>query len=213
MRLSRAKRRARIEKRSSAVLVWNPVTDENRKETEGLRRRAFLLTMGVSVILAFDQATKALVASRLVPGESIEVVPGLLHFTLVHNTGMAFGLLSGSDIPFKSVFVTLLSLAALAAVMYYAVRSPRGETTTLLGLTFILGGALGNILDRAHLGYVIDFVDVFYRDTHWPAFNLADSSICVGVGLLLLESLRKHEPAIGREPEPEVAGGSGRGEP
>ncbi len=200
-----------IEKRSSAVLVWNHVTDRNREETEGLRRRAFLLAMGVSVILALDQATKALLVSRLVPGESIEVVPGLLHFTLVHNTGMAFGLLSGSDIPFKSVVVTLLSLAALAAVIHYTVRSPRGETTTLLGLTFILGGALGNILDRARLGHVIDFVDVFFRDAHWPAFNVADSSICVGVGLLLLDSLRKHEPAIGREPEP-VAGGSGQGE-
>lgn len=163
------------------------------------------------MILAFDQATKALVASRLLTGESVEIVPGLLHFTLVHNTGMAFGLLSGSDIPFKSVLVTLLSLAALAAVIYYALRSPRGDAMTHIGLTFILGGALGNILDRARLGYVIDFVDVFYRDAHWPAFNVADSSICVGVGLLLLDSLRRHEPAIGREPE--VAGGPGRGEP
>jgi len=167
--------------------------------------------MGVSLVLALDQATKALAAGRLVPGESIEIVPGLLHFTLVHNTGMAFGLLSGSDIPFKSVLVTLLSLAALAAVVYYALRSPRGETTTHLGLTLILGGALGNILDRARLGYVIDFIDVFYRDAHWPAFNVADSSICVGVGLLMLDSLRRQEPAMGREAE--VAGGPGLGEP
>jgi signal peptidase II len=65
------------------------------------------------------------------------------------------------------------------------------------GLIFILGGALGNIADRARLGYVIDFIDVFYRDAHWPAFNVADSSICVGVGLLLLDSLRSHEPSLG----------------
>jgi signal peptidase II len=187
------------------------VTNRNRIEPKDLRRRTFQLALGVSLLLAFDQATKALVASRLVPGESIEILPGVLHFTLVHNTGMAFGLLSGSDIPFKSVVVTLLSLAALAAVIYYALKSPRGETMTHLGLTFILGGALGNILDRARLGYVIDFVDVFYRDAHWPAFNVADSSICVGVGLLLLDSLRRHEPAMGREPE--IAGGpSGREE-
>jgi signal peptidase II len=193
------------------VLVWDLVTNRNRIEPKDLRRRTFQLALGVSLLLAFDQATKALVASRLVPGESIEILPGVLHFTLVHNTGMAFGLLSGSDIPFKSVVVTLLSLAALAAVIYYALKSPRGETMTHLGLTFILGGALGNILDRARLGYVIDFVDVFYRDAHWPAFNVADSSICVGVGLLLLDSLRRHEPAMGREPE--IAGGpSGREE-
>ena len=189
------------------MLVWDPV---NHEETEGLRRRAFLLAAGVSAILALDQATKTLVASRLVPGESIEILPGLLHLTLVRNTGMAFGLLSGFDFPFKPLLMTVLSLAALAAVIYYALGSPRGQTMTHVGCAFILGGALGNIVDRARLGYVIDFVDVFYRDTHWPAFNVADSSICVGVGLLLLDSLRRHEPAPGAEPE--VAGGSGTGE-
>jgi signal peptidase II len=186
------------------------VKSPNHVETEGLRRRASSLAAGVAAILALDQTTKMLVASRLVPGESVEVVPGILHFTLVRNTGMAFGLLSGLDLPFKSLLMTLLSLAALAAVIYYALRSPRGDTMTHFGLVFILGGALGNIVDRARLGYVIDFVDVFYRDAHWPAFNVADSSICVGVGLLLLDSLRRHEPAI--RAEPGVAGGSGTGE-
>jgi signal peptidase II len=192
------------------VLVWEPVTTRNRVETEGVRRRVLSLAAGVSAILALDQATKMLVAGRLAPGESIEILSGNLHLTLVRNTGMAFGLLSGLDIPFKSLLMTVLSLVALGAVIYYALRSPRGETMTHFGVIFILGGALGNILDRARLGYVIDFVDVFYRDTHWPAFNVADSCICVGVGLLLLDSLRHHEPTLGAEPE--VAGGSGTGE-
>lgn len=208
-----ARSHALVEKLTSAVLVWDPVTNPNHEGTEGLRGRAFSLAAGIFAILALDQATKTLAASRLVPGESIEILPGLLHLTLVRNTGMAFGLLSGLDIPFKSLLMTSLSLAALAAVIYYALRSPRGETMTRfgqIGLIFILGGALGNIVDRARLGFVIDFVDVFYRDTHWPAFNVADSSICVGVGLLLLTSLRRHEPAL--RAEPEVAGVSGRGE-
>jgi signal peptidase II len=183
------------------------VKSPNHVETEGLRRRAYSLAAGIAAILALDQVTKMLVASRLVPGESVEILPGILHLTLVRNTGMAFGLLSGLDLPFKSLLMTLLSLAALAAVIYYALRSPRGDTMTHFGLVFILGGALGNILDRARLGYVVDFVDVFYRDAHWPAFNVADSSICVGVGLLLLDSLRRHEPTLGAEPG--VAGGSG----
>ena len=206
----RARTDARVEKPTSAVLVWNPVTDRNREETEGPRRRAFFLAVGATSILTLDQATKTLVASRLVPGESIEILPGILHLTLVRNTGMAFGLLSDLDIPFKSPLMTLLSLAIVAAVIYYALRSPGAETMTRLGSIFILGGALGNIVDRVRLGYVIDFVDVFYRDTHWPAFNVADSSICVGVGLWLLDSLRRHRPALGAEPE--VAGGSGTGE-
>ncbi len=181
-----------------------------REQREGLGRAGTLLLLGVSSILALDQATKALVASRLVPGESIPIVPGLFHLTLVHNTGMAFGLLSGFDVPLKAWLLTAFSVAALAAVLYYALRSPRGETMTHLGLTLILGGAIGNIVDRARLGYVIDFLDVFFRDTHWPAFNVADSSICVGVGLLLLDSLRRHEPTIAAEPE--IAGGTGGGE-
>jgi signal peptidase II len=190
-----------------AVLVWSPVTNPNLEETEGLRRRAFLLATGVALILGLDQATKVLVASRLLPGDSVPIVPGLVHITLVHNTGMAFGLLSDFDVPLKSVVMTFLSLCALSAVFYYALRSPRGERMTHLGLTFILGGALGNIVDRARLGYVIDFVDVFYGDAHWPAFNVADSSICVGVGLLLLESLRRRETSLVAEAE--VASGSG----
>ncbi|HEY7816845.1 MAG TPA: signal peptidase II [Vicinamibacteria bacterium] len=171
---------------------------------EGFGRRALVLAAGISAILAFDQATKILAASRLLPGESVPIIPGLLHFTLVRNTGMAFGILSAHDFPFKSVIMTLLSLAALGAVVYYALRSPRGESLTRWGLTLILGGALGNILDRARLGYVIDFVDVFYRDAHWPAFNVADSCICIGVGLWLLDSLWRPERRSVASPEPAV---------
>jgi signal peptidase II len=171
---------------------------------EGFGRRALVLAAGISAILAFDQATKILAASRLLPGESVPIIPGLLHFTLVRNTGMAFGILSAHDFPFKSLIMTLLSLAALGAVVYYALRSPRGESLTRWGLTLILGGALGNILDRARLGYVIDFVDVFYRDAHWPAFNVADSCICIGVGLWLLDSLWRPERRSVAGPEPAV---------
>ncbi len=183
------------------MLVWTPVTHRNHEEKQGLGRRALLLVAGVSSILLVDQATKLLVASRLSPGQSVEILPGLIHLTLVRNTGMAFGLLSDFDVPFKSLLMTLLSVVALGAVLYYALRSPRGHTMSHAGLIFILGGALGNIADRARLGYVIDFVDVFYRDAHWPAFNVADSSICVGVGLLLLDSLRRRGPALGTKAE------------
>ncbi len=191
------------------MLVWTRVTNRNYVEREGLGRRAYFLMAGVSVILALDQATKFLAASRLSPGQSIEILPGVLHLTLVRNTGMAFGLLSDFDVPYKSLLMTLLSLVALGAVVYYALRSPREHTLTHAGLAFIVGGALGNIVDRARLGYVIDFVDVFYHDAHWPAFNIADSSICIGVGLLLLDSLRGHEPAL--RTDSGVAAGSSPG--
>ena len=153
----------------------------------------------VLAIVAADQVSKVLVTNSLGLGQSVPLIPGLLHFTLVRNTGMAFGLLAGADIPFKALLVTLLSLAAMGAVTYYALKSPQNERLTRLGLTFILGGALGNIIDRIRLGYVVDFVDVFYGDTHWPAFNVADTCICIGVGLLLLDSIRQ------RDDEPEAA--------
>lgn len=153
----------------------------------------------VLAIVAADQVSKILVAGSLGVGQSVPLIPGLLHFTLVRNTGMAFGLLSGSEIPFKAALVTLLSIAAMGAVTYYALKSPQSERLTRIGLTCILGGAIGNIIDRVRLGYVVDFVDVFYGDAHWPAFNVADSCICVGVGLLLLDSIRR------RGDEPELA--------
>ena len=170
------------------------------------------LLMLVLSIVASDQISKTLVVGSLGLGQSVPLIPGFLHFTLVRNTGMAFGLLSGADIPFKAALVTLLSVTAMGAVTYYALKSPRNERLTRVGLTFILGGAMGNIIDRARLGYVVDFVDVFYRDTHWPAFNVADTCICIGVGLLLLDSFRRRDEEPSPSPEAEVAGKPDPGE-
>jgi len=155
-------------------------------------RLVFLLT--ILAVLVLDQGSKFAITSQMALGQSVPVAPGLLHLTLVHNTGMAFGILSGHDIPFKTAVVTLLSLAALAAVGIYALRTPSHHTLTRWGLAFVLGGAAGNIIDRVRLGYVVDFIDVFYRGSHWPAFNLADTAICVGVGLLLLDTILQSEP-------------------
>jgi signal peptidase II len=166
----------------------------------------------VLAIVACDQVTKALVADSLGVGQSVPLIPGLVHFTLVRNTGMAFGLLAGTDIPFKAALVTLLSVLAMSAVTYYALKSPQDERLTRIGLTFILGGALGNIIDRVRWGYVVDFVDVFYGDTHWPAFNVADTCICIGVGLLLLDSVKRRDASAELASDADVAGEPGRGE-
>jgi signal peptidase II len=155
------------------------------------RNRLLHPTLAVLGILALDQLTKVLVARNLALGESLKVVPGLVNFTMVRNTGMAFGLLSGSDVPYKSFVVTLMSLLAMAAVAYFALRAETKAWMARVGLWCILGGAFGNIIDRVRLGYVVDFVDVFYGNAHWPAFNLADACISVGVGLLLLDSFRQ----------------------
>ena len=141
-----------------------------------------------------DQFTKLLITNQLDLGKSVSIVPGLLDLNHVRNTGMAFGLLSSADIPFKSILLTVLSLLAMGAVGFYALTAPASEKFTRVGLVMVLGGAAGNIVDRIRLGYVVDFIDVFYRGWHWPAFNVADSAICIGVGLLLLDSLWQRAP-------------------
>jgi len=169
-----------------------------------------ILTL-VVIIVVLDQVTKFWITSSLQLGQSVPVLADFFHLTLVRNTGMAFGLLSRSNIPFKAALITFLSTAAMAAVTYYAFRSAQHERLTRFGLIFILGGALGNIIDRVRLGYVVDFVDIFYRDMHWPAFNVADSCICIGVGLLLLDSFRT-APRAEMAPQAEAAAAASRGD-
>lgn len=169
--------------------------------------------MGVIMfgVLIADQLSKLLVTTHMSLGESIPLIPGWMHMTLVRNTGMAFGLLSGADLPYKTWLVSGLALVALLAVGVYALRAPAHEAVTRFGLMFILGGAVGNIIDRLRLGYVVDFIDVFYKDAHWPAFNVADASICVGVGLLLLDSFR--QGASSRSGKLEATAEASGGEP
>lgn len=197
------------------MLVWAGqtfMTTEQKEIAIPGRGNLSQLIMLVLIAIVADQLTKAWVTSSLGLGQSVPLISGFLHFTLVRNTGMAFGLLSSSEIPFKAVLVTLLSVAAMGAVTYYALKTPQQEKWTRIGLTLILGGALGNIIDRIRLGYVVDFVDVFYGSSHWPAFNVADSCICIGVGLLLLDGFRHRsvEPESARDTQ--VSQAPGRGE-
>ena len=137
-----------------------------------------------------DRVTKVLAERSLSMGNPVEVIPGLFQLTLVHNTGMAFGLLSGVSIPGKAWLLTAVSAALLLAIVWFAYRAGPLSAITLFGITAMLAGALGNILDRVTYGYVVDFFDFYVGSAHWPAFNIADAMICTGVGLLLLESVR-----------------------
>jgi signal peptidase II len=142
-----------------------------------------------TLIILFDQATKALVRRRFELHESIDVVPGFLSLTRVHNTGAAFGMLNDIDFPFKSIVLMLVASAALAGVALYAAMLPPAQWLARIGLAFILGGAAGNLIDRLTLGYVVDFVDAYWRGWHFWAFNVADAAITVGVGLMILDLL------------------------
>jgi signal peptidase II len=141
-------------------------------------------------IILLDQGTKALVARFMDLHEYVPVVDGLLSLSHVRNRGAAFGLLADWDVPYQSVVLAVLSCLALGAIAFYFLRLPAAARLPRLALALVLGGAAGNLIDRARLGYVVDFVHAYWRRYQWPDFNVADSAITIGVALLILDILR-----------------------
>ena len=136
-------------------------------------------------VLFLDQLSKIVVSSTLRMHQVRPIIHGFLNLTLIHNTGVAFGLMAGQVSFARTFFFLAGSLLAIGVVLWMLFRLPEGQKMELVALSLILGGALGNVLDRIRLGEVIDFIDVYYRSYHWPAFNVADSAISIGVILLL----------------------------
>jgi signal peptidase II len=155
----------------------------------------------VAGVLVADQVTKLLVVQRLLLHESVTIVPGLLDFTHVRNTGAAFGFLNAADFPGKAVVVAGVALLALIGVAVYAAHLPPTQRLARFGLMLILGGAAGNLVDRIRQGYVVDFVDVHWRGWHFWAFNVADAAITIGVTIIILDLLRPEPP----DPAPQPA--------
>jgi len=149
-----------------------------------------VMHLGIAAIVVIvDQIVKALVRSKLQLYESVSVIPGLLDLTRVHNTGAAFGMMDAVDFPFKTAVVTLIATAALAALAIYASTLASDQWLSRIGLACIIGGAAGNLIDRLTMGYVLDFVDVYWRGWHFWAFNVADAAITAGVSLMILDLL------------------------
>ncbi len=146
------------------------------------------LLLGIVVgIVLLDQVTKTMVHAWLPLYSSVTIIPGLLDFSYVRNTGAAFGLLNAVDIPFKRALMTAIGLFALIAISVYASRVPPDQPLARLGLASIIGGAIGNLIDRIVSGYVVDFVDVYWGNWHFWAFNVADAAITVGACCLILD--------------------------
>jgi signal peptidase II len=137
-----------------------------------------------SAVVVVDHLTKIVVLERLTPAVRVDVVDGFVALTLVMNPGLAFGLLSNLPAAWRWV-VAALSVVALGVLARVALRVlPTGGWLDVTAIGLIFGGAVGNLIDRARFGAVVDFIDVYYGHWHWPAFNVADSAITVGVGLL-----------------------------
>lgn len=134
---------------------------------------------------ALDQIVKAFIVRRVPHLDSQEIIPGFFNLTRVHNRGAIFGLGSGSQSPLVSGLMMAASLLALALVVYYFVKTPPADRLMKIALSLVLAGALGNHLDRIFRGHVVDFLDFHIGRAHWPFFNVADSCITVGAGLLI----------------------------
>jgi len=138
------------------------------------------------VILLLDQVTKQIALAQLTLHEPVTLLP-FLNFTLVYNKGAAFGFLSSAS-GWQNAFFIVVALIACGVILYL-LRQSR-ERMFSVALVLVLGGAIGNLVDRFIYGYVIDFVDVYYQSWHWPAFNIADSAITVGALLLVFNTLQ-----------------------
>jgi signal peptidase II len=149
----------------------------------------------IGMIVAVDQLSKFLVRSTIPLYAKRVIIPSLLDFTHVQNTGAAFGLLNAADFPFKTALMIAIATIALVAISIYARQLGAHEQLSRYGLALILGGAFGNLIDRALAGYVVDFVDVYWGEAHFWAFNVADAAITIGAILVLLEMVgfgRRH---------------------
>ena len=166
-----------------------------------MNRGTALFAACAALIVVLDQVTKAIASARLLLGDPISLLGETVRLTLVHNTGAAFGLFPGSRVPF-----IVISLVAIAVVLYLFFRETYRSALNRLLLGCILGGAIGNLVDRARLGFVVDFIDVGMGRARWPVFNVADSAVTVGVLLLAWNLARAGRVAAPDPEDPSRAG-------
>lgn len=152
-------------------------------------RRSGIFWWIPAVIIVADQITKAWANSVVGLFESKTVIPGFLDIAHVRNEGVAFGLFNSLDLQNKWMFTTFLALLALTGITIYARQIRPSERLARLGLSMILGGAIGNLIDRVRQGYVLDFVDVYFGDWHFWAFNVADAAVSIGAVLVFVDLL------------------------
>jgi signal peptidase II len=174
------------------------MSEASRRDTVASQPGKARFLLVALAVLALDQWSKWLVEAHLPHLSTTEIIPGLLNFTHVRNTGVAFGLFASHGQAGQTLVLSLVGLAALAVVLVYFWRTPATDRLLLGALSLVLGGAVGNLADRIAGGAVTDFIDVYVGTYHWHTFNVADSAISVGLVLMAWDALRtrgeRHEP-------------------
>jgi len=142
------------------------------------------------VMLILDQVTKHIVVAKMDLYQSIQILP-FFNLTHVHNYGAAFSFLGDAG-GWQRWFFTAIAIGVSALILFWLKQSKKSEVLLPCAFALILSGALGNVYDRIVYGYVIDFLDVYYQNWHWPAFNIADSAICIGAALLIYDAFKNN---------------------
>ncbi len=155
-------------------------------------RSNYKILIAFILVVIFDQATKYFAETKIQVGETIEIIPGFFNLILTYNPGAAFGLMANLPENIRPYALAITTAIALVAVFYFFFKEYRQDFIAKLFLSGILGGAVGNIIDRVRYGKVVDFLDFYVGVNHWPAFNIADSVICLGVvGLIFRKPTAK----------------------
>mgnify|MGYP001094051019 CR=1 FL=1 len=154
-----------------------------------MKAKYLILTIISVVVLVLDQLTKVYIDRTMKLYQTIPLIDGLFSITYLRNRGAAFSFLA--DASWRLPFFILVSLIAVVVILVAIGKLRDDQSLAAVSLALILSGAVGNLIDRVRLGEVIDFLDVYWKTHHWPAFNVADSAICVGVALLALDMLRE----------------------
>ncbi len=151
-----------------------------------------IVIAGAAVIL--DQITKIAIINTITKYHSIRVIPGFFNLTHVYNPGGAFGFAANQSATVRTILFLVVSTLALGFIFYFYMNTPETHPMLAASLSLIFGGAIGNLIDRVRLGSVVDFLDFHIRGMHWPAFNVADSAISIGMGIFIFHILFKKMP-------------------
>ena len=146
------------------------------------------------LIIIIDQITKLVILRTILPYHFVTVIPGFFNLTHIHNPGGAFGFLANQNSATFNIFFIIVSLSAICFVFYLYIKTPKTEPLLAAGFALILGGAIGNLIDRIGLGIVVDFLDFYAGNLHWPAFNIADSAISIGIIIFLFHIILRKAP-------------------
>ena len=158
---------------------------------ESVKTKYIIFFVTLTAIVLLDQFLKAYIGSTMSLHESIPVIEGYFNITYVKNPGAAFGFLANSAPEFRSLFLISVTVIAIVLILYFISKSTAKEVFLTFSLSLILGGAVGNLIDRIRFGEVTDFLDFYISSYHWPAFNVADSAISLGALILVVEIFRR----------------------